>query len=144
MTNPHTKVAPHRPWGATQEESRPGTASAPSLPGGTPASAARAVTGADHITPDLADMAAHAQAIALEWYGLGVRDGNLRGYAQAVEDMAALQREQVRVARRAAQAGPYSTLADLRGDEERAERARAHERRIASMPSPTELGGWRA
>lgn len=43
MTNPHTKVAPHRPWGATQEESRPGTASATSLPGSTPTSTARII-----------------------------------------------------------------------------------------------------
>jgi len=37
-------MAPHRPWGATQEESRPGTTSTTTIPGGTGVSTARVVT----------------------------------------------------------------------------------------------------
>ena len=71
-----------------------------------------------------------------------VTDDYQRGYSAALLDMAALQRQQVAIARQAAQAGPYSALCDLRGDHERAARARAHEERIEAMPSPTEVGGW--
>lgn len=95
-----------------------------------------------YVTPGLDEMTPHGQTIALEWYGLGYRDGHARGYQAAQDDMAALQRRQVQVARQAAQAGPYSALCDLRGDREGAQRARAHEQRIAAMPSPTERGGW--
>lgn len=73
-----------------------------------------------------------------------VTDDYQRGYSAAVADMAALQRQQVAIAREAAQAGPYSALCDLRGDHERAQRARQHEQRIAAMPSPTEVGRWAA
>ena len=69
-------------------------------------------------------------------------DAYQQGRMDEREALAALQRQQVAIARQAAQAGPYSALCDLRGDHERAARARAHEERIASMPSPTEVGRW--
>lgn len=67
------------------------------------------------------------------------------GYSDAVADLteASAQRDRAIVATALASM-PYSALCDLRGDHERAARARAHEERIAAMPSPTEIGGWAA
>ncbi|WP_075889733.1 hypothetical protein [Actinomyces provencensis] len=73
-----------------------------------------------------------------------ITDDYQRGYSDAVADMAAAQREQVRIAREAASGVSWSALCDLRGDRERAALARAQEERIAAMPSPTEVGGWAA
>lgn len=73
-----------------------------------------------------------------------ITDDYQLGYSAAVADMAALQRQQVAIAREAASGISWSALCDLRGDHERAARARAHEERIEAMPSPTELGGWAA
>ncbi len=71
-----------------------------------------------------------------------VTDDYQRGYSAAVADMAANQRQQVAIAREAASGISWSALCELRGDHERAARARAHEERITAMPSPTEVGGW--
>ena len=69
-------------------------------------------------------------------------DAYQQGRMDEREALAALQRQQVAIAREAASGISWSALCDLRGDHERAARARAHEERIASMPSPTEVGRW--
>lgn len=69
-------------------------------------------------------------------------DAYQQGRMDEREALAALQREQVRIAREAASGIPWSDLCELRGDHERAARARAHEERTASLPSPTEVGRW--
>lgn len=71
-------------------------------------------------------------------------DAYQQGRMDEREALAALQREQVRIAREAASGISWSALCDLRGDHERAARARAQEERVATMPSPTEIGGWAA
>lgn len=71
-------------------------------------------------------------------------DAYQQGRMDEREALAALQRQQVAIAREAASGISWSALCDLRGDHERAARARAHEEHIAAMPSPTELGGWAA
>ena len=52
------------------------------------------------------------------------RRGHADGYADAIDQLAALQREAVRSARAAASNPPFAELADRRGDHERAQRQR--------------------
>lgn len=91
--------------------------------------------------PDLWELPPAIQDIAMAYYRAGARAGFEDGYAQAEEDMAALQRQAVAAARSAAAGTPYSELAQARGDHERAAQARAREEAIMASPSPS-TPGW--
>jgi hypothetical protein len=91
--------------------------------------------------PDLWELSPTVQDIAMAYYRAGTRAGFEDGYAQAEEDLAALQRQAVAAARSAAAGTRYSDLAAKRGDHERAARARAREDAIMAAPSPS-TPGW--
>lgn len=91
--------------------------------------------------PDLWELPPAIQDIAMAYYRAGARAGFEDGYAQAEEDMAALQRQAVAAARSAAAGTRYSELAEARGDHERAAQARAREEAIMASPSPS-TPGW--
>lgn len=90
--------------------------------------------------PDLWELAPSIQDIAMAYYRAGTRAGFKDGYAQAEEDMAALQRQAVVAARTAAANSRFSDLANARGDYDRAARARVQEDAIMDAPSPASPG----
>ncbi len=88
--------------------------------------------------PDITLMTNHELDIAMAYYRMGLEAGRSQGfdegYMRAEADLAAVQRQAVAAAR-AATAGPtYAQLAELRGEPERAERARRDEHRIMDAP----------
>lgn len=82
------------------------------------------------VSPPFEEMTPRAQAIALEWYGLGCRDGYGRGWDAYHEQEAALQRRAVASAQAVASRPSYAERCDMWGEPERAAEARARMARI--------------
>ena len=88
------------------------------------------------VSPPFEAMTPHGQAVWLEAYGLGCRDGFTRGWDAHEAQEAALQRWAASIAHSVASRLPYAELCDLRGEPERA--AQARER----MAAIDESAGW--
>ncbi len=88
--------------------------------------------------PDITQMTNHELDIAMAYYRMGMEAGRSQGfddgYRRAEADLAAVQRQAVASARAATNGPTYAQLAELRGEPERAERARQDEQRIMSAP----------
>ncbi len=88
--------------------------------------------------PDITSMTNHELDIAMAYYRMGMEAGRSLGfddgYRRAEADLAAVQRQAVASARAAANGPTYAQLAELRGEPERAERARQDEQRIMNAP----------
>lgn len=82
---------------------------------------------------DIIELSPRERSIFWEGYRSGVFDGIDIGRSQAdVEAAASWSAMAERIRRMAATSVPYSVLCELRGEPERAERARAHETRVAA------------
>ena len=88
------------------------------------------------ISPDFESMTPHGQAVWLEAYGLGCRDGFTRGWDAHEAAEAALQRQAAAVAHSVAARLSYAELCDVRGEPERAAEARAR------MATIDRSAGW--
>ena len=74
--------------------------------------------------PELAAMTTRAQHVAMEYWRSGYQYGYAAGVAAAVAEQAALDRRAAAAVSAATKGPDYATLAERRGEPERAERQR--------------------